>query len=744
MTAPSAMRSNHRAARRRRFGSPSTMGRLRPAGRWRHRASGIVRSVSEVSACPRCGASVPPGARFCPACGALLKAEGVPGGEDGRGTEASGVELRPITALFADVVGSTSLGERLKPDEVKALIGECVSRMSHAVEEFGGTVQAYMGDGIAAYFGIPVAHEDDAERAARAALRILDVVGEYATDIADAWGITDFDVRVGLNSGQVGVGMVGAANPQEVGLGDTTNVAARLQSAAEPGTISVGEPTARLLAHGFDLQPLGVVPLKGRDRPVAAWRLAGIRSVEEATGTPLVGRDAEMDRLRTVLDELLAGRGQVVSLVGEVGIGKTRLMNELESVAGDRVTWLEGRCPSYGGELLYWPFVEMLRDWLGVAEGDAEVAVRTRLRARMGLCLGTRLDDLFPYLARLLSLKLEPDVEQELQERPADLLGRHVKAAYRGWIEALTETRPVVVAIDDLQWADLSTRELAETLLEVTDRAPLLVVTTYRPDPASEAWRFRLGVLAEFPHRAVEVQLGPLLDRFATELAEALIPGGRLDEHTRAAIVDRAEGNPLYLEELLRGLIESGALERRRTWTLTTRPEDLLPPALESLLVARIDRLPPEPRRLIQVAAVIGRTFPERVLDRVAAPADLAGELAVLLRAGLIREHRRFPEFEYTFRHGLLQEAALSTIPPAARQERYGEVAAAFEEVFSGSIGDHLEVLAHYYAQSRDLAKALDYLERAGEKAVAAGATAQAEEMRSRARKVAKRIGDRS
>jgi class 3 adenylate cyclase len=697
--------------------------------------------------CPSCGRPVPPGARFCPTCGAAQPASAgphfvpAPSQEGETGAALATDELRPVTALFADVVGSTSLGERLRPDEVKVLIGECVSRMSHAVEEFGGTVQAYMGDGIAAYFGLPQAHEDDPERAARAAFRILDVVGRYAHDIRDAWGIADFNVRVGINSGVVGVGMVGGASPQEVGLGDTTNVAARLQSLAEPGTIAAGEASVRLLAHRFVLEPLGEAAVKGREAPVAAWRLVAPREREAAApDTPLVGRDAELERMRSILGDLIAGRGQIASIVGEVGLGKTRLLAELRRLAGEDATWLEGRCLSYGGELLYWPFVEMLREWLGVSPGDAELAVRTRLRARLTAALGDRMGEAAPYLARLLSVPLEPEADQELSRLQPDDLARRVRVAFRTWVEALAGAGPVVVAIDDLHWADPSTRDLAEDLLDLTDRAPVLLASAYRPDPDSEAWRFRLAVMGGYPHRAVEVPLGPLPDEAAGALAEAILPGGKLDEWTRRAIVERAEGNPLYLEELLRALLESGALERKRGWTLTVSHQELLPPALETLLVARIDRLPPEARRLAQIAAVIGRDFPVRIAQRVMDAGTLEGELAVLLRADMIRELRRYPELEYTFKHGLMQEAAQSTLPPATRRDLYARVASAYEELFPAE--DHLPRLAHYYARSRDLQKALAYLERAAERASSLDARPQAEELWGRALKVARRIGD--
>jgi len=308
-------------------------------------------------------------------------------------------EMRPITALFADIVGSTGLGERLGPDEVKALVGECVTRMSRAVEDFGGVIQAFMGDGIRAYFGVPAAHEDDPERAARAAIAIIGVAAAYAGEVEAAWGIEGFNVRVGLNSGPAAVGLVGGQEAQTVALGDTTNVAARLQSAAEPGSIAIGPGTASRLVERFVLEPMGDVPVKGRTEPVVASRLVGPRLVTEPPSrTPLVGRDAELARLGTAIADLRSGRGQVVLLVGDAGLGKTRMLTELLSLAGDDVTWLEGRCVSYGAGSPYGPFVELLRTWLGVEEAEAELAVRTKLRARAGALLGATQDRVLPYL----------------------------------------------------------------------------------------------------------------------------------------------------------------------------------------------------------------------------------------------------------------------------------------------------------------------------------------------------------
>ncbi|MFN2470451.1 MAG: AAA family ATPase [Gaiellaceae bacterium] len=673
--------------------------------------------------CATCGTPLPESARFCPDCGGA-----VAGGQ----AAPSGDELRPVTALFADVVGSTALGERLAPDEVKALVGECVTRLARAVEEYGGLVQAYMGDGICAYFGVPTAREDDPERAARAALRILGVVREYAEDIRGAWGIEDFDVRVGINGGQAAVGVVGGSDPQPVALGDATNVAARLQSSAAPGSIVIGEATARRLASRFELQPLGAVEVKGRADAVAAWRLlrplGGARTA--ATG-PLVGREAELDRLREVVGELVeAGRGQVLLITGEAGIGKTRLLAEVERLAGDRVTWLEGECLSYGG-LAGWPFVQLLRRWLDADIGAPEVVVRTKARAKLAAVLGDRAPEVLVGFARVLRLRLE-----EGEARDEGPLGG-AAAAYAEWLEALAAERPVVLALEDVHWADEATRALAAELLTLTDRAPVLVVATLRLDPGSPGADLRSHVLSGFSHRALELALGSLADEDARALLHMLLPGG-VDEPTADELVARAEGNPLYLEELMRALVEGGGLARRRTWTLTVSSQALLPPALENLLVSRIDHLPPEARRVAQVAAVIGREFPLGLLRAAGAAEDVEGALGLLLRAGIVREVRRFPEPSLAFKHGLLHDAALSTLTPARRRELAGAVAAAAETLYGGSLDGRLEPLARWHAEGGDLRRAVALLERAADGA----AEPEAAELLRRAKRLAEREGD--
>src|SRR4029453_15275522 len=372
-----------------------------------------------------------------------------------------------------------------------------------------------------------------------------------------------------------------------VALGDTTNVAARLQAAAEPGTIAVGDGTAKRLGNAFSFQSLGDVSVKGRADPVAAWRLVASRQEDEpAERTPLAGREAEMTRLNQMLDELTAGRGQILLVSGEAGMGKTRMLAEMRASASDRVTWLEARCRAFGAPaswefgpvaLLSPPFRQLLLRGLGVEEEEPEVAVRMKLRAKLGALLGSRLSEALPFLARFLAVKLDPEGEAKVGSLAPEALAEATREAYRTWITALAANRPVVLAVDDFHWAAPAAREMAESLLPLPDRAPVLVVAAFRPDPASEAWRLRLRVLADYAHRAAELPLPPLDPDASGLLVEHLVPAGdSIDEATKADVVARAEGNPLYLEELLRAMVEAGALQRRRSWSLSVNTAELL------------------------------------------------------------------------------------------------------------------------------------------------------------------------
>jgi class 3 adenylate cyclase len=639
-------------------------------------------------------------------------------------------ELRPVSVLFADVVGSTSLAERLEPEDFRALMGGCVDRMCRAVEQFGGVIDAYMGDGIAAFFGFPAATEDDADRAATAALSVMKAIDEYASDVRETWNLPDLHVRVGVNSGQVAIGVVGGAERHPVALGDTMNVAARLQGAAPPSTIVIGGATARKLGGRFLLAPLGHLAVRGRDAPVEAWRLLGPRPDHRRRQPPrLVGRANETARLLETANALRDGGGGLVLLDGEPGIGKTRLLEWLREQLGNDVTWLEGSCVSFGGQLYQAP-AEALRRW--VASDD--MGRRTSTLERLGLE-----PDALPYLATLMAAGSGGEHARGANGSAGDL-GAALTRAYTAWISGLCRERPVVLAVNDIHWADRPTLELVESLVDLLETLPLLIAATSRVSADASERHFRECARQRWPDRVIELTLGPLGEAEADQLLSDLSPG-ELAPEARRELVTLAEGNPFYLEQLLRSLLETGGLAARHTWALT-RSAAQLPSGLESLLVARVASLPRDARRVAQAGAVLGRTFAPTLLASVSGVEDMELNLARLLRANIIRESRPVPNREYAFTHGLLQEAALSTLTRARRRELYRSVATAHERVFAGSLDEHLERLAFYYARGGDLERAFDYLERAANRATSLSAHTQASALWSHAASIADRIND--
>jgi class 3 adenylate cyclase len=635
-------------------------------------------------------------------------------------------ELRPVSVLFADVVGSTPLAERLAPEDYIALIGGCIDRMCRAVEQFGGVIDAYMGDGIAAFFGFPAATEDDADRAASAALNLVKAIDGYAEEVRANWRLPEFNVRVGVNSGKVAIGVVGAAERHPVALGDTLNVAARLQSGAEPGTIVIGGATARKLQGRFLMAPLGHLAVRGREGPVEAWRLMSARP-DRPRRKPagLVGRTSETAELTKAAAALRAGRGGLVLVEGEPGIGKTRLLEWLRDELGEDATWVEGHCASYGGQPLCHAPAEALRGWVGVED----VVRRGATLERLGLE-----PDALPYLASLLS------VDDAAESVPAQFEAG-LGDAYEAWLRGLAREQPVVLAMHDIHWADQCTLALVERLLKLIDDLPLLIAATSRPAADGSDQRFLARARLEHGERVVELRLGALGDSEAGALLSQLAPG-ELAPEASSELIAVAEGNPLYLEQLLRSLLESGGLEARRTWALTSAPTAQLPIGLESLLVARIAALPRDARAVAQAAAVLGRTFAPTVLGLVSGVDDVEQNLTRLLRANIIQERRAIPNREYAFTHGLLQKAALSTLTRARRRELYRRIAAAHEREFSDSLDDHLELLAFYHARGGEFQRALEYLEQAANRATSLGARTQAADLWTRAAGLAVKVED--
>jgi ABC-type transport system substrate-binding protein/class 3 adenylate cyclase len=653
--------------------------------------------------------------------------------ELGEKQEAMREERRAVTALSGDIVGSTHLAERLDPEEAKLVVGEAVARMVAAVEELGGTVKDLAGDGILALFGAPVAHEDDAERAVRAGLRIATDLAGYAREVADAWGIDDFAVRVGVNTGTVVLGPVGGGSRVEYGaVGDSINTAARLQSSARPGSVLVGESTHRLVEPLFEWSEPQRLALKGKQEQVMAYEATGVRAAPGRTRglgreAPLVGRDIELATAREAAEAVLSGTGGILFVTGEAGIGKSRLVSEVRRIVeeadspGRRPVWLEGRCVSYGESLPYWPYRDVVREWLGISVQDPELRVRVHLRHEIESLFGERASEIYPYLGAMLGLTLEAEAATRLAELSPEALQYRTFEVVRALLEALADSRPVVVVIDDLHWADATSLQLTESLLGVADSAAVLLILAQRPERDHPSWHVRSAANERYPHRSRELTLDALSDQANRRLLRTLVGETTLPAELEDRLLAIAEGNPFYLEELVSTLADTGVLvQDDGGWRFDHEADISIPPTVEKVILARIDRLPTRERDVLTAASVLGRRFGLPLLEGVTGSLEdgsLLDSLNALQRVDLIREARRWPEPEYHFKHALIQEAAYRTLLATTRGKLHREALSWLEQRYTESIDEALGLLAYHALGGEDEDKAVEYLTRAGDRA---------------------------
>ncbi len=641
-------------------------------------------------------------------------------------------ERRVVTAMFADLVGSTALAERLDPEDVKVVVNDAVARVVGAVEAFGGTVKDLAGDGVLALFGAPQAHEDDPERAIRAALRVVEEIAAYASDVEDAFGVTGFAVRVGVDSGPVVVGAVGAGGRVEYGaLGDAVNTAARLEAAAEPGTVVVGEATQRRVQPIFGWSEPRSLDLKGKREPVTAFRVEGIRAAPGharelgAVQVPLVGRGRELADATEIVDAALAGSGGILFVTGEPGIGKTRLIAELRRRVEDaaaqprRALWIEGRCVSYGEAMPYWPFRDLLRSWLGLLADEPELRVRVALRRSLDRLFGGRVLEVYPYLGAMLGLALEPEAHARLAELSPEALQYRTFAVVHELLVRLCEDGPVCVVLEDLHWTDATSLQLLERLLEDTEFSPLLLLLSARPERDHPSWRVKETAARERPHRTCEVGLEALSGDAGRELLHALVGQGAVPDEMERRILEPAEGNPFFLEEIVLSLADAGALVRDGDgWRFDHEVDVEIPPTVEKVILARIDRLQPDAHAALMAASVLGRQFGLPLLEAVSGgDGAVRGSLTELQRLDLVRESRRWPEPEFRFKHALIQEAAYRTLVSEQRTRLHRKAADWLEATYAGREDEVAGLLAHHWLAAEDEDKAVVYLTRAGDRA---------------------------
>jgi class 3 adenylate cyclase/predicted ATPase len=626
-------------------------------------------------------------------------------------------ERRQLTVMFCDLVGSTPLSTRFDPEDLRDIIGAYHRCVAETVARFAGFVAKYMGDGVLIYFGYPEAHEDDAERAIRAGLAAIDAVGRLATP-------ERLNMRLGIASGLVVVGdLIGAGAALERGVvGETPNLAARLQALARPGTLVIAEGTRRQIGSLFEVEDLGPQPLAGFAEPQRAWRVigeSGVLSRFEALrseATPLVGRDEELDLLLRRWQQAKAGEGRVVLVAGEPGIGKSRLTAELGgNIAREPHTRLRYFCSPHHQDSALYPFIAQLERAAGFARDDT---VEQKLGKLLGLlAAGARGDHEIQLLAELLSLPNSAADFNFSPQRKREMLFE----ALLHQLEALSRSRPVLMVFEDAHWIDPTSRELLDLTLDRIARLPILLVVTFRPE-FQHAWSGQPQVTTLALNRLGGHDGAALVDRLA---GNAGLGREIVDE-----IVERADGVPLFVEELTKAVLESGERDHRVAAVLAASPLPSLaiPPTLHASLISRLDRLGPVAKEVGQVGAVIGREFSYDLIEQVAqCPAtELRLGLDRLTEAGLLFCRGLAPQSSYLFKHALVQDAAYSTLLRARRQELHARIAKVLEDRFPEIVDYQPEILAHHFTQAGLADPAIEFWRRAGVRNIAQSAHSEA------------------
>ncbi len=626
-------------------------------------------------------------------------------------------ERKHVTVLFADLKDSTQLAGGVDPEDWHGTMDRCFKLILDQVHRYQGTVNQFLGDGVMALFGAPVALEEAPRCAVLAALRIQSSLEALRRELRQTRGI-DFRMRIGIHSGLVVVGKIGDDLRMDyTAVGDTTNVAARLEELAEPGTILISEATERLLSGFFDVEDRGELQIKGHTRPVRAYEVIAERPVRGRLDaiadrglTPFIGREHELEALRTSFESARQGHGQVVFLVGEAGIGKSRLRLEFRrSLGAEPHTWVEGRCTSFGGAT-FLPIIDGLQRLFEIEDGDEDATATGKVQRgveRFGQDLGWTL----PYLHQLLSLRVEGSEVADLDA--ATRRSETFRALTSVFLQA-AQQQPLVFVVEDLHWIDPASEEFLRVLADAVPATRVLLLLTHRT-----------GYRHPFGDRSyhVRVALQALTESQTAAMAGAVLETANLPEDLHRLIAQKAEGNPFFVEEVTKSLHEEGALRVVDGRVELTRDlaQISVPDSIQDVLMARIDRLPEEPKRAIQVASVIGREFALRLLQRISEVGErVQGVVSELRSLELVYEMAADPELSFRFKHALTCDVAYESILHQRRRELHILIGTTIEDLYQDRLPEHYETLAHHFGKGEDWDRALLYHERAAEKATEA------------------------
>jgi class 3 adenylate cyclase/tetratricopeptide (TPR) repeat protein len=634
-------------------------------------------------------------------------------------------ERKQVTVLFADLKGSMELLADRDPEEARQLLDPVLERMMAAVHRYEGTVNQVMGDGIMALFGAPIAHEDHAVRACYAALAMQEAIRRYSEEVRRGYGV-EVQIRVGLNSGEVVVRAIGNDLHMDYSaIGQTTHLAARMEQLTPPGSIRLTAETLRLAEGWVQVTPLGPVPVKGLSEPVEVCELVGAGPARTrlqafvARGlTPFVGRQAELAALHQALEQAGAGHGQVVAIIGEPGVGKTRLFHEFTHSSRTQ-GWLllESSSTSYGKATPYLPVIDLLKAYFQIEDRDDGRRMREKLTGRL-LTLDPALGPTLPAFLALLEVPVDDAPWQALD--PSQRRQRTLDALKRLLLRE-SQVQPLLLVFENLHWIDAETQAFLDGLVESLPAARLLLLVNYRPE-YQHGWRNKTYY--------TQLRLDPLPPTSAEAMLQSLLGDAAGLESLTQRLIERTEGNPFFLEESVRTLVETQVLVGDRGAYRLARalPSIQVPATVQAVLAARIDRLPPEEKQLLQTAAVVGTEVPLALLQAMAEVPEepLRLGLTHLQAAEFLYETRLFPDIEYTFKHALTQQVAYETLLQERRRALHARIVEALEALAGDRVAEQVERLAHHALRGEVWDKALVYFRQAGEKAMARSAHREA------------------
>jgi class 3 adenylate cyclase/predicted ATPase len=696
-------------------------------------------AASLARTCANCGTQLSPTAKFCPECAHPVAAGAVtqtrfasPEAYTPKHlaekilTSKSALEgeRKQVTVLFADMKGSMELLADRDPEEARKLLDPVLQHMMEAVHRYEGTVNQVMGDGIMALFGAPLAHEDHAVRACYAALRMQEAVNRYADGVRRIEGVP-IQIRVGLNSGEVVVGAIGNDLKMDyTAIGQTTHLAARMEQMAVPGSVMVSDNTQELTEGYFRFKELGPVQVRGLTAAVRAYELEGVGPVrtrlELAARRGLVrfvGRQAEMEQLRRALELAKGGHGQIAAVVGEPGVGKSRLCYEFKVLEGTGCKILEAYSVSHGKAYPYLPITELLKRYLQIVPEDDEQTRREKVAGKV-MILDRRLEDTLPYIFFLLGIS---DPNSSLQQMNASIKRQRTFDAIKRLLLRESLSQPVIVVFEDLHWIDGESQAFLDVLSESVASARIFLLVDYRPE-YRHSWAGKTYY--------TQIRLDPLEEQDAEELLTALLGSGDRLTPVRTLILEKTEGNPFFMEEAVQTLAEEKVLSGERGNYRLEKPagELRIPPTVQVALASRIDRLGSEAKGLLQTLAVVGKKFSLSLLKTVVEKPEeeLSQSLSQLQRGEFIYEQPAFPEMEYTFKHALTQEVAYNSVLTERRRALHERAARAIEELYRDRLEEHCGDLAHHYSRSGNIEKAIEYLKLAGQQAAQRSANAEA------------------